>query len=89
MNKKEIKKYVENDIEYHCNEFGLQREEVVEVVAINIFDRYIKGLISKEDLIQCHKYLGYDADDGEKTQNKSEYYAKHHKVYKRKNKGGN
>ena len=60
MTKEEIKKYVEDQIEYHCDEFGLSREEVEETVMINIIGDYEKDEISKEDLIQCGEYLGFN-----------------------------
>ena len=60
MTKEEIKEYVENDIQYHMDEFGLEREEVEGVVMDNIILRYIDNKISKEDMLQCADYLKYD-----------------------------
>ena len=62
MTKKEIKEYVENDIQNACDEGGLSREEVLETVLINIIYRYEIGLLTKEDLLQCGEYLGVELD---------------------------
>lgn len=59
MNKKEIMNYVEDQIAYHCDEFGLVREEVEEVVLLNCVEYYYHDDLSLEDLIKCAEYLDY------------------------------
>ena len=60
MKKKEIAKYVEDQIDYHCDEFGLEREEVLTVVLLNCFEYFRKGKLSKEDLFACSNYLNLE-----------------------------
>ena len=62
MNKEEIKQYVEDEIEFHCDEFGLQREEVIEVVITNLVYSYYESIINEDDLVKCCEYLGYKVD---------------------------
>ena len=62
MNEQEIKKYVEERIEYHCDEFGLKREEVLYTVLVNIVYEYEHEDISEEDLLKCADYLGFELD---------------------------
>ena len=62
MNKSEIKKYVEDQIAYHCDEFGLVREEVVSVVLLNCIEYFHRGELSKEDLLACADYLNLVID---------------------------
>ena len=70
MTKKEIKKYVEDQIEYHCEEFGLEREEVEDVVMKNIVIHFYNDEISGDDLVECGNYLGYQIDLEETTKDK-------------------
>ena len=65
-------KSVEEEIAYHMDEFGLEREDVLQVALENIIFRYDEGLISKEDLLQCADYLGFvfDMEKIEKTKQK-------------------
>ena len=62
MNKNEIKEYVENEIEYHMNEFDLEREDTLDVVLINIIDRFINDEIDEQWLLDCSEYLGRELD---------------------------
>ena len=62
MNEVQIKEYVEGQIEYHCDEFGLQREEVIDIVMKNIVIQFFKDLIDEKDFVCCGNYLGYDID---------------------------
>lgn len=73
MTKKEIKKYVEDQIEYHCEEFGLEREEVEDVVMKNIVIHFYNDEISGDDLVECGNYLGYQIDLKETTKDKEAY----------------
>ena len=73
MTKNEIKKYVEDQIEYHCEEFGLEREEVEEVVMKNIVIHFYNDEISGDDLVECGNYLGYEIDLEETTKDKNAY----------------
>ena len=60
MSKEEIKNYVEGQIECHCDEFGLTREEVTEVVLLNCVEYYRMDELSEDDLVRCANYLGYE-----------------------------
>ncbi len=62
MNKEEIKKYVEEEFEWSCEETGLTREEVEEMVITNIMFRYTIGEINKKDLMQCAEYMNCEID---------------------------
>ena len=62
MTKEEVKNYVEDIIDYHCDEFGLEREEVIETVMINIIFSYERNELTKEDLLKCADYLEYELD---------------------------
>ena len=62
MNKNEIKQLVEENIQFHSEEFGLEREEAVDIVFKNFVIDYEFEKISKEDLLQCVEYLGYEID---------------------------
>lgn len=62
MNKNEIKQLVEENIEFHCDEFGLEREEVIDVVLGNFIIDYENERISREDLLQCAEYLECEID---------------------------
>ena len=57
MTKEEIKKLMEEEIEYHMFEFDLEREEVLDVAIYNMIDRYMRDELSKEDLTMCADYL--------------------------------
>ena len=57
MKKEEIKRMVEDDIESQCDESGLTREEVIEPVFYGLLDRYVKDIITLEDLIQAAKII--------------------------------
>ena len=73
MTKNEIKKYAEDQIEYHCEDFGLEREEVEEVVMKNIVIHFYNDEISGDDLVGCGNYLGYQIDLEETTKDKNAY----------------
>ena len=60
MKQEEIKNYIENQIAYHCDEFGLTREEATEVVLLNCVEFFYNDQLSKEDLLQCARYLEYE-----------------------------
>ena len=60
MTNKEIKEMCEQEIEYHMSEFDLEREEVLDVAIYNMIDRYMQGTLSREDLIKCGDYLGFE-----------------------------
>ena len=62
MTKEEIKKYVEEDFQYHKDEFGLEREDAMDTVIINLIYRYEINKLSREDLLQCGEYLGFTLD---------------------------
>ena len=62
MNAKDIKKFVEDQINYHCEEFGLIREEVTETVVLNCIEFFYAEILSKDDLLKCAKYLEYEID---------------------------
>ena len=50
MTKEEIKKLIDDMFGYHLDEFGLEKEESVQVVAESIAYMYFKGEILEEDL---------------------------------------
>ena len=90
MNKKEIKKYVEDDIAFHCDEFGLQREEAIDVAVTNNVYLFFDDLLSEKDLIQYCEYLNYDLDIDKVREEKIkytikkqkyEYYHKHGRMF--------
>ena len=58
----DIKRFVEDQINYHCEEFGLTREEVTETVMLNCIEFYYADLLSKDDLLKCSDYLEYEVD---------------------------
>lgn len=60
MTREEIKRYVEDDFDYHLSEHGTVREEAYDLVMTNIILRYYDDLISRHDLEGCADYLGYD-----------------------------
>jgi hypothetical protein len=60
MTIKQIKEMCEKEIEYHMNEFDLEREEVLDTAILNMIDRYMQGKLTKEDLIKCGNYLGFN-----------------------------
>ena len=62
MKKEEINNYVENIIDALCNESGLTREEVLWDAAINCIEYFYRDNLSKEELINCAEYLGYELD---------------------------
>ena len=62
MEPNEIKNYIENQIAYHCDEFGLEREEVTEVVLLNCIEYFYRDELSEEDLLECAKYLAMEID---------------------------
>ena len=62
MTNEEIKKYVEEQLEYHMDEFNLSKEEVEESVMINIIHEYETGKLCREELLKCGEYLGYELD---------------------------
>ena len=62
MNKAEIMNYIEDQIEYHCDEFGLTRKEVTGVVLLNCIEYFYKDELSEEDLVKCANYLKYRVD---------------------------
>ena len=62
MKKEEINNYVENIIDDLCNESGLTREEVLWDAAINCIEYFYRDNLSKEELINCAEYLGYELD---------------------------
>lgn len=62
MISEEIKKYCEEQIKYHCEEFDLEREDVLNVVMINITDLYYQDKITEEWMMGCADYLGFDLD---------------------------
>lgn len=62
MTKEEIKNYVENDIDYNCQEYDLEREDVIGVVMYNIIYRYHEDQITVDDTIECANYLGFEID---------------------------
>lgn len=93
MNKEEIKEFVEGMIEYHCSEFGLEREEVIDVVITNIVYSYYESMITEQELVDCCEYLGYEVDLEQVRKDKEEltkkkymrkYYAEKGKKYARK-----
>ena len=57
MTKEEIKKEVQDMFEYHCDEFGLTREEAIEVVMINIVELYYNDVYSIKDTVEMLKEL--------------------------------
>lgn len=62
MKNEEIKKYVEDQIAYHCDEFGLIREEVEEVVLLNCIEYFYRDALSEKDLLKIAKYLNIEID---------------------------
>lgn len=93
MNKEEIKQYVEDHIEYHCSEFGLEREEVIDVVITNLVYSYYENDITESELVDCCEYLGYEVDLEQVRKDKEtliekkylrKYYAKRGKKYAKK-----
>ena len=69
MTKETIRSYVEDEIAYHIDESGWEREDVMEVAMLNMLYRYANDMLAKEDLLQCANYLGYELnmdllDDG-------------------------
>lgn len=65
MNKKQVKEKVEKIIQENMDEFGLEREEVLDVAMYNMVGEYIKSQITKEDLLMSGEYLGYELNMNE------------------------
>ena len=62
MKNQKIAQYVEDIISAQCEESGLIREEVTEVTLLNCIELFYRDELSKEDLVECAKYLEYEID---------------------------
>lgn len=86
MTKKEIKEYLDEQVEFHCQEFGIEREAALEVVFQNNYFEYFEDFITLDDLAMCADYLGFNFDRDLAIESKEAYKANESKNEKRRQK---
>ena len=62
MTREEIKNYIEEAFEWHMHESGLEREDLVEMVAVNAIYAYFYDEFELDDVIQILEELDWEID---------------------------
>ena len=86
MTKEEIKKELQSMFDYHYDEFGLTRDEALEVVMYNIVQLYYDGIYTLRDTVDMLKEIDYTVDDKalEKEKERRDYKKAQREARKKK-----
>ena len=92
MTQEEANKIVEEEIAYHMDEFGLEREEAIDIAHLNFSIKYIHGEYSKEEVALIFNAFGEEIDweDAEKQKQQYQHQVelRRQRKLRKKQKGG-